>query len=88
MVEDVFVVIALPTDEHVREQPAEVLAELEQVENLHCLGGFGQGGGIEDQVHARSLAAEPGREEAGVLDQQVGGDGANQVVESGVRPFN
>ena len=88
MVQAVFEEIALGSDEKVGEESAEVLAELDYVEDLHFEGGIwhpweGLGHGVWG-----SSASQPGGHEVGVDEDFVGPDGAAEVVEAGVAPFD
>lgn len=81
VVKPVLVVIALGSDQEVDEGSAEVLAELDQVEDLHLVGVLGVLGEVVVEVGGAACAAQPGGEVACVLDHQICGQGCESVVE-------
>ena len=88
MVQAVFEEISLGPDEKVGEESAEVLAELDYVEDLHLEGGIrhpweGLGHGV-----GGSSASQPGGHEVGVDEDFIGPDGAAEVVDAGVGPLD
>ena len=71
MVQGVLEEIAFRADEDVGEEPTEVFAELDDVEDFHLLGGFLDAGeGVQHGVR-RSFTAEPSRHEIGFSEQFV-----------------
>lgn len=88
MVQDILIVVSFLPDEHVGEKATEVLAELDEVEDLHAPGGFREARRPIDEIQARSLASEPGGEEGGVLDEDVGGDEADEIEGEGEDPLD
>lgn len=81
VVKPVLVVIALRSDQEVDEGSAEVLAELDQVEDLHFVGVFGVLGDVVVEVGRAACASQPGGEVARVLDHQICGQRCESVVE-------
>ena len=80
--------IALGPDEEMGEESAEVLAELDYVEDFH-LEGFVRylWEGLSHRVGG-ALASQPGRHEIGVDQDFIGPNWAADVVEAGVAPLD
>ena len=50
VMKDILIVVALLVDEHMRDESAEVFAELEQIDDFHTVGSLGKSWGIFDDV--------------------------------------
>jgi hypothetical protein len=87
VVQGVLVVVALGADEGVAEEPAEVLAELQEVEALEFETGLVEIGIIVDEAESAATAAQPPGHEAALPQQEISPDGAGQVVEFGEGPL-
>lgn len=75
--EDVLIVVPFLMNEHVDEQAGKVLSELEQIVNLHSICRFEDCRSPKNDVHAGSVATQPGGEETGVLDEHIASYGAD-----------
>ena len=62
VMQGIFEEISLCSDEDVAEETTEVLAELQDVEDLHLEGGLCEGGLFEEETERITAAAQPSRE--------------------------
>lgn len=80
--------VALGFDEDVREEAAEVLARLADVEDLHLQRGLGDARGVVEEREGTAESAEPGGHELRAHHDPVGPGRAEQVVADGVAPLH
>ena len=69
MMKDVFIVIPLLPDKHMRNESTKMLAELDQIENFHLPRSFAQVGRIFYDIEARTRSSQPSWEERSILYQ-------------------
>lgn len=88
MVQCVLIKVALGPDEHVLEEPSQMLSELDSVEYLHAPGGLLEGINVTDAVSAVPVPPQPGGHERGVQQNQVGTQGSQTIVNDRKDPLN
>jgi hypothetical protein len=80
--------VAFGTDENVREETAEVLPELQDVEHLHLEGHVGDMRGVVSHIQRIAVPAQPGGHEGSFADDFVGPDGTDEVIDDGIAPLH
>ncbi len=64
-----------------------MLPKLDQVENLHAVGGFREGWSSSNKIDTLAVSSQPGWKVRSVLDEQNCNNRADAIVKQGVCPF-